>query len=384
MKKKIAKYLDQFKQGHLTLITPEKNAIEVGDEKSNIRSDITIHHWGLIDLCLSKGDIGLGEAYIEKLFSTTNIANLLLVLCLNYQALGPLFNSNSLYNILFALKNRMKKNSLSGSKKNIQYHYDLGNDFYQLWLDKTMSYSSGIFHGDNNLQQSQYNKYQRILNELNRKGNHILEIGCGWGGFIQQAAQQHFTIKGLTLSHTQKAYTDRLIKKQYLNAQTALQDYRQEKGKYDNIVSIEMFEAVGKKYWDSYFTKLKQCLKKEGKAVIQTITMHDDLYSAYLKSSDYIREYIFPGGLLPSPSLFKKLAKKHQLNVSNQFAFAKSYHRTLLNWLENFNHARPKILQLGYDERFIRKWQFYLAFCAAGFGSERTDVVQYSLSHYDQ
>lgn len=382
MRKKIFNYLDQLKHGYLNITTPDNHTIEVGDSHSDLRADITIHDWALLDLCLSKGDVGLGEGYIEKLFTTTNIANLLLMLCLNYKELGPLFTTNRLYSLIFAIKNRLKKNSLKGSKKNIAYHYDLGNDFYQLWLDESMSYSSGIFTEQDDLAQSQYNKYQRILDELDVKGERILEIGCGWGGFIEQAAKRSFNTKGLTLSHEQKSYTDHLISNKQLNATTALQDYRHETEQYDSIVSIEMFEAVGKNYWDIYFNKLKQCLKKEGKAVIQTITINEELFHTYQKNSDYIREYIFPGGFLPTPSIFKKLAEKHGLFITNEFNFASSYSKTLLKWLDNFNQVRSKVRQLGYDERFIRQWQFYLAFCAAGFSTKRTDVIQYSLCHH--
>ena len=381
MKKKIFKYLNHFKHGAITITTPDKQVIEVGEQASDVHADIKIHDWSLLDLCLSKGDIGLGEAYIRGIFTTTNITNLLWVLCLNYKELGPLFNSNPIYSLLFNIKNILKKNSLKGSKKNITYHYDLGNDFYSLWLDESMSYSSGIFSQNDNLAQAQHIKYQRIINEINPQGQHILEIGCGWGGFIKQATEKGFSVKGLTLSHEQKAYSEQLINKQGSDAYIALQDYRHEKNKYDNIVSIEMFEAVGKKYWGTYFSKIKDCLKKEGKAIIQTITISDEFYSQYIKGSDYIREYIFPGGFLPSPKIFKQMAKKHGLQVIDEYNFANSYSQTLSKWLDNFNQARPKILQLGYSEEFIRKWQFYLAYCIAGFNTQRTDVAQYSLTH---
>jgi cyclopropane-fatty-acyl-phospholipid synthase len=257
----------------------------------------------------------------------------------------------------------------------------LGNDFYSLWLDETMSYSSGIFCESDCLKKSQENKYQRILDQINKNGSKILEIGCGWGGFINQASIQGFEVKGLTLSNEQKSYADQLIKNKNLSAQIALQDYRHEKDKFDNIVSIEMFEAVGKEYWNEYFSKIKECLKSDGKAVIQTIAIGDEFYKKYIKTSDYIREYIFPGGFLPSPKIFNMLAKKNGLKVIEEFRFGDSYSKTLLKWLDNFNAVQNKIIELGYDHEFIRKWQFYLAYCAAGFESKRTDVIQYSLIH---
>ena len=212
MKNKIFKHLEKAKYGYLTITTPCGNEIEIGDKNSKICADIKINNWHLIDLVLSKGDIGFGEAYIKNVFTTTKIENLLLFISLNQEELEPLFHSNILYSAFFGIKNFFQKNSIKGSKKNIEYHYDLGNDFYALWLDKTMSYSSGIFYDEECLEKSQNNKYQRILNQLNQSGSTILEIGCGWGGFIQEASQKDYIVKGLTLSGQQKSYCDQLIK----------------------------------------------------------------------------------------------------------------------------------------------------------------------------
>ncbi len=381
MEGKILQYLNKTKNGYLLITMPDGEKIEIGKKNSKIQADINVHDIALIDLVLSKGDIGFGQAYIDGLFTTSNIHDLLLFISANQDDLDPLFHSNILYSAFFGLKNLFKKNSLKGSKKNIEYHYDLGNDFYSLWLDETMSYSSGIFYDDESLTESQNNKYQRILGQIEQKNSNILEIGCGWGGFISQASKKGHKIKGLTLSNEQKSYTEQLIKDKNLDSTTALQDYRLETGKFDNIVSIEMFEAVGKKYWDTYFAKIKECLKENGKAIIQTIVIGDEFYKKYLKTSDYIREYIFPGGFLPSPSIFKDLAKKHNLEIVDEFEFGESYSKTLLKWLENFDKKRDEILKLGYNQEFIRKWRFYLAYCSAGFLSKRTGVIQYSLTH---
>ena len=381
MKNRIFKHLEKAKYGYLIINTPCGNEIDIGDKNSEIHADIKINDWALLDLVLSKGDIGFGEGYIKGLFTTNGIANLLLFISLNQKELEPLFHSNILYSALFGIKNLFKKNSVKGSKRNIEYHYDLGNDFYSLWLDETMSYSSGIFCKEDCLKKSQSNKYQRILNQINQSGSQILEIGCGWGGFISEAHNKGYDVKGLTLSSQQKLYSEQLINNKNINSKIALQDYRHEKGKFDNIVSIEMFEAVGKKYWDDYFSKIKECLNKDGRAIIQTITIGDEFYKKYLRTSDYIREYIFPGGFLPTPAIFNKLAKKHDLHVLDEFKFGDSYTKTLLKWLDNFNSAKSKVLNLGYSQEFIRKWQFYLAYCAAGFSSKRTDVIQYSMAH---
>ncbi|MFT6106160.1 MAG: cyclopropane-fatty-acyl-phospholipid synthase [Rickettsiales bacterium] len=381
MKRKIFKHLEKAKHGYLKITTPCGNDIEIGDKNSQIKADIQIEDWNVLDLVLSKGDIGFGEAYIKGLFTSSKIENLLLFISLNHKEFEAIFHSNIIYGAFFAIKNFFKKNSLKGSKKNIEFHYDLGNDFYSLWLDETMSYSSGIFCKADCLKKSQENKYQRILDQINKNGSKILEIGCGWGGFINQASAQGFEVKGLTLSKEQKSYADELILSKNLNSKIDLQDYRLEKEKFDNIVSIEMFEAVGKEYWNEYFSKIKECLKEGGKAVVQTITIDDEFYKKYHETSDFIREYIFPGGFLPSPEIFKKTAKKNGLQVIDEFKFGDSYKQTLLKWLDNFNAVQKQVLELGYDQEFIRKWQFYLAYCAAGFESKRTDVIQYSLVH---
>lgn len=380
MQNKILKHLEKLQHGYLVIKTPCGNTINVGDSNSDIKANIIINDWSLFDLILTKGDIGFGLAYIKGIFSTDNIANLLLVLCLNQKDLDKLFHSNILYSIFFGIKNLFKRNSLKGSKKNIEFHYDLGNDFYELWLDKSMSYSSGIFYENESLFESQINKYNNILDKLSQ-GKKILEIGCGWGGFINEASKRGYEVKGLTLSREQKSYSENLIKDRNIKANIALQDYRLEQGKFDNIVSIEMFEAVGRQYWDDYFAKIKQVLKNDGHALIQTIVIGEEFYDKYLKTSDYIREFIFPGGFLPSCEIFENLAKKHGLKVKDSFKFGQSYATTLLKWLRNFDSKKEQVLKLGYNEEFIRKWQFYLAYCAAGFTAKRTDVVQYLLTH---
>ena len=381
MENKILQHLKKAKNGHLLIKMPNGEEIEIGTKNLKPQADIEVHNLALIDLILLKGDIGFGEAYVKKFFTTSNIHDLLLFILSNQEEFEPLFHSNILYSAIFKIKNLFKKNSLKGSKKNIEFHYDMGNDFYSLWLDETMSYSSGIFYGDETLSESQKNKYQRILDQIDQENSRILEIGCGWGGFIEEASKKGHKVKGLTLSNEQKSYADQLIKDRNLDSYIALQDYRLEHEKFDNIVSIEMFEAVGKEYWDGYFAKVKECLKKDGKAVIQTIVIGDEFYKKYLKTSDYIREYIFPGGLLPSPQIFKDLVKKNGLCVADEFSFAESYSKTLVKWLDNFNSKKSEILKLGYDDQFIRKWRFYLAYCSAGFLSKRTNVIQYTLKH---
>jgi cyclopropane-fatty-acyl-phospholipid synthase len=275
----------------------------------------------------------------------------------------------------------LRYNNLKGSKKNISHHYDLGNDFYSLWLDPSMTYSSGIFQNCDSLDESQKQKYQRIINQLNPTGRQVLEIGCGWGGFMEEGSKSGLDVLGLTLSQEQLHFSQNRMRKQNFKSQAVLKDYRHEAGKFDNIVSIEMFEAVGKEYWNSYFSQIKSCLKDSGKAVVQTITIDEDAYHKYEKTSDFIREFIFPGGFLPTKSEFEKIAQDNNLQVADKFEFGQCYDKTLAIWLKNFDAAKEKIIYLGFDESFIRKWRFYLAYCMAGFRGQRIDVVQYSLTH---
>lgn len=381
MKNKIIKSFEEIKKGYLIITGLTNKEIEIGDKNSDIKADMHINNTKVFDLISSKGDIGFGEAYIKGFFSTNNLLNLLSFILKNEKELKSLFNSNIFYLIFFKIKNLFRINDISGSKKNIKYHYDLGNDFYSLWLDKSMSYSSAIFYKDETLLKAQDNKYEKILGQINTSGANILEIGCGWGGFINNACNKGYEVSGLTISQKQKQYTDKLIEKNKLNAKVHLRDYRNEKNKFDNIVSIEMFEAVGKQYWNEYFIKLKNNLNNGGRAVIQTITIADNIYKKYLKKSDYIREYIFPGGLLPSPAIFRTLANKNGLEIVNEFNFGDSYAKTLSKWLKRFNKAEDDIIALGYNKEFIRLWRFYLVYCIVGFMYKRIDVGQYSMIH---
>jgi cyclopropane-fatty-acyl-phospholipid synthase len=353
---------------------------EVKKFTSNIatpNAHIKIKNIAMIDECLICGDVAFGESFINDEWESNNLPDLLLFLVLNSSVLEQFFHAHKFRMFFLYLQALFRKNTYNGSKKNIQYHYDLGNDFYQLWLDETMTYSSALFNDGNvDLSAAQKNKYQRILSKLNDK-KYILEIGCGWGGFAKEAVLQGYNVTGLTLSKEQKKYVDNLGLK---NFTTKLQDYRKEKNKYDNIVSIEMFEAVGRQYWDTYFKTIKNCLNKDGKAIVQTITIDDEVALGYKKRVDFIQKHIFPGGVLPSKSEFINLAKANDLKVVEAFDFGYDYQKTLINWLDNFNRVKEKVINLGFDEKFIRKWQFYLAYCAAGFGAKRTSVIQFEIT----
>lgn len=370
--------LSDIKYGALEIELPNGEIKNFSSKNNQLKAHFRIKDLAMVDECLISGDIGLGETYIKNMWESRNLPELLLFFVLNSEVLEKFFHAHKIKMFLLYLQAIFRKNTHSGSKKNIQFHYDLGNDFYQLWLDKTMTYSSAIFEGqDLDLKDAQKNKYQRILTKLS-SGKNILEIGCGWGGFASEAVSKGYNVTGLTLSKEQEKYSNELGLKSF---KTKLQDYRKEKNKYDNIVSIEMFEAVGKEYWNTYFQTIKKCLNESGRAVVQTIVIDEKVYKSYRNRVDFIQKYIFPGGFLPSKSEFIRLAEANGLEVVESFEFGFDYQKTLLKWLENFNQAHKKVMDLGFDEEFIRKWQFYLAYCAAGFGSKRTSVVQFVLNN---
>lgn len=333
---------------------------------------------------LTRGDIGLGESYMKGEWETPDLPRLLTYFVDNVSAIERVFHGHKLGQIILGLQKLLTRNTKRGSQKNIKAHYDLGNDFYALWLDPSMTYSSGIFlKPEASLEEAQAQKYGRILEHLPASTRHILEIGCGWGGFCERAAQKQLTVHALTLSPSQAQYAkDRLRQKNldgYVNID--LRDYRDVHDKYDAIVSIEMFEAVGRSYWPQYFETVKKCLKPGGKAVIQTITIHDEIYDGYGTRTDFIQKHIFPGGMLPSDVVFRSLAQAAGLRVVDAYAFGLSYAKTLTHWLERFDAVRPQVRAMGFDEAFIAKWRFYLAYCIAGFESGRTNVYQYVLDH---
>jgi cyclopropane-fatty-acyl-phospholipid synthase len=278
----------------------------------------------------------------------------------------------------------MRNNSKSGSRKNIHAHYDLGNPFYSLWLDPSMTYSSAWFSGDLQLPlaQAQSNKYRRILSAIDAApGKRILEIGCGWGGFIEEAAQAGCHVTGLTLSREQQKFAEERLAKQGLISEIRFQDYRDCKDQFDGIASIEMFEAVGENHWEQYFKTIASSLKPGGKACIQTIVIAEELFERYRSSTDFIQQYVFPGGMLPSKSAFKEYAARAGLRIQDEFAFGSDYAKTLCIWYESFNGQLDQVSQLGFDEAFVRLWNFYLMYCAAGFSERNIDVVQFTLVH---
>jgi cyclopropane-fatty-acyl-phospholipid synthase len=297
---------------------------------------------------------------------------------MNMDALDKYADGNLLTRLGMMIQDRfVRRNSLAGSKRNIEAHYDVGNDFYSLWLDKSMTYSSGLF-GDTarDLEEAQGNKYERILGKFLKPCSSVLEIGCGWGGFAERAAAHGHRLTGLTISPSQYRFACERLKGA---ADILLEDYRKTRGLFDMIVSIEMFEAVGEQYWPQYFRTVAERLKRGGRAVIQTITVRDELFASYRIRSDFIRHYVFPGGMLPSIQRFREEAECAGLKVVDAFSFGKDYAKTLREWSSRMRARSEEIMALGHDERFMRNWQYYLGICAAAFSAERTDVVQVEL-----
>ena len=336
-----------------------------------------IHNWDVLRRIMARGDIGLGEEYIAGSWDTDNIEALVSLFLLNLEPLENFSDGNFLNRIGFVLHNALvRRNSIAGSARNIKAHYDVGNDFYRLWLDRSMTYSSALYAGTDLLEDAQQKKYGRILEKFAKPKALVLEIGCGWGGFAERAAASDHHVTGLTISPAQHAFAA-----QRLNgaADIRLEDYRKAKGSFDNIVSIEMFEAVGEHYWPQYFACVAERLKRGGRAVIQTITIRDELFAGYRSRSDFIRHYVFPGGMLPSLARFREEAERAGLKFVDAFSFGKDYARTLREWSARMQARSEDIMALGYDQRFLRNWEFYLGICAASFNVARTDVAQVEL-----
>jgi len=372
--------LENIAYGSLRITLASGETKEFRADNSGPHAQITIKNPDLIDLVITGGDVAFGESYMEGWWDSKDLAALLTFLTLNAHTLEDFFHARKFKALLLFLSSFFTKNTKRGSKKNIKAHYDLGNDFYQLWLDETMTYSSALFDQESlDLAGAQRRKYQNILDKLS--GKSVLEIGCGWGGFAEMAAKNNHQVTCLTISPKQKLFAEARMAKNNLQnfVNIKLQDYREENSSYDNIVSIEMFEAVGQEYWDQYFQVLQRNLKSKGRAVLQIITIDEEVFKDYVNRVDFIQKHIFPGGILPSKTKIRELAKQNGFELRSETVFGNDYSKTLLMWLERFDEQHDKIRALGFSEEFMRKWRFYLCYCAAGFNAKRTDVVQFEL-----
>ena len=378
----ILRLLERLETGSLALDLPDGSRRHVG--RGEPSAAITVRDWTVFEDALRRGDVGFAEGWIDGRWSTDSLQQLLSLLVINRRALEETIYGTWWGQLFDRLRHLLRANTRAGSRRNIHAHYDLGNAFYQLWLDPGMTYSSALFEGDTtrSLEDAQHAKNRRLLDELAlAPGASVLEIGCGWGGFAEAATARGLQVTGLTLSTEQLAYArERLSLTAHGQARFVLRDYRDETGVYDGIASVEMFEAVGERYWKSWFQTVARCLRPGGRAAVQTITIDEALFERYRRGTDFIQQYVFPGGMLPTKSGFEALAREAGLQVVAQHAFGRDYAHTLRLWRERFMSVLEQVRELGFDERFIRTWEFYLAYCEAAFEHGNTDVVQFTLT----
>ncbi len=378
--------LRRLSHGTLTVQLPDGQVQRFGNGQGPTAA-ITLRNWNVCAAALKSGDIGFAEGYIDGDWTTPHLAALLRLFLANRREIEDVIYGSWLGRLAYRVRHLLHRNSRTNSRKNIHAHYDLGNAFYELWLDGTMNYSSAWFEGDRSqgLAQAQHAKVRRALRMAGvQPGHRVLEIGCGWGALAEMAVREfRADLVGVTLSTEQLKHAQRRL--QDFNSPAAaaeirLQDYRDiDDGPYDAICSIEMVEAVGREYWPQYFGAMARLLKPGGRACIQSIVIDDALWERYIRSTDFIQQYVFPGGCLPCPREFRRHAEAAGLRVVDEMAFGPDYAETLRRWRETFLAERAHVLQLGFDERFIRIWEFYLAYCEAAFDQASIDVVQYTL-----
>jgi cyclopropane-fatty-acyl-phospholipid synthase len=378
--------LKRLQAGTLVVHTPDGATHQAtGAARPDLHATLTVHDWSVFAATMRTGDIGFAEGFMAGEWTTPHLADLLRLLLANRDVIEKAIYGSWWGSLLHRLQHAFNRNTRSGSKRNISAHYDLGNDFYALWLDETMNYSSAWFEGDRTqpLAQAQTAKLRRAIAATGvRPGERLLEIGCGWGAVAESAASDGIDVVGLTLSTEQLAWAQARLARAGVaqHADLRLQDYRDvPDGPFDAIVSIEMFEAVGREYWDAYFQTVHQQLKRGGKACVQAIVIRDDLFERYTKSTDFIQRYVFPGGMLPSTRLFVQHAETAGLRVIDRFAFGLDYAETLRRWRHAFVERLDDVRRQGFDDRFMRLWEFYLAYCEAAFDAGNTDVVQFTL-----
>jgi cyclopropane-fatty-acyl-phospholipid synthase len=342
---------------------------------------MTIKSYGFAWRLLNGGDIGIAEAYLRGEWDTPDLTQFLYIFCVNHELISSMLGNKPVMRFVQMLRHWFNRNTRSQAQRNIFAHYDIGNSFYTSWLDSSMTYSSALFEDDHNdLTSAQHNKYRRLAEAIHlQPGQRVLEIGCGWGGFAEYAAKNYDArVVGLTISTEQRDFARKRIFDAGLadKVEIRFQDYRDERDTYDRIASIEMIEAVGEQFWPDYFSQLRDRLLPGGFAGIQTITIQDKLFASYRREVDFIQRYVFPGGMLPSPAVLKSLGERFGVPVIREHVFGLDYAKTLATWRDNFRAAWPNLMPLGFDERFRRLWEYYLAYCEAGFLSGNIDVRQ--------
>jgi cyclopropane-fatty-acyl-phospholipid synthase len=371
--------------GAVTFFLPSGEELFIAGREPGPHARLTIHDYRFIRRALAAGDIGFAEAYIAGEFDTPNLPDLLYVFAANWDRVHHVTMGNPLAWTMNRIRHALKPNSRQGAKKNIHAHYDLGNAFYAQWLDPTMTYSSAKFERSGQpLPEAQTAKYRALAESMGlQSGQSVLEIGCGWGGFAEYAAREvGAKVTAITISEEQYAFAKQRMFAAGLNerAEIKLVDYRDVDGRFDRVASIEMFEAVGERYWPSYFGKISETLAPGGRAGLQIITIKDQYFEEYRSRADFIQKYIFPGGMLPSEERLKRVTDKAGFTWTGIERFGLDYADTLAQWHASFDKAWSDIRPLGFDERFRKLWKFYLSYCEAGFRTQRTNVVQLSLA----
>ena len=377
--------LSRLDRGRLAMVTPEGIRRHFEGRASGPQAELAIHDYAALGRIARRAEIGLFEAWRDGQVSTPDMTALLRLAAANVPALERVAYGNPLVAGLLRLAHVLRPNTRAGARRNIHAHYDLGNAFYEAWLDPSMTYSSAIFSSPGqDLLAAQHAKYDRIIDTLAlARGDRVLEIGCGWGGFAERAALRiGCEVTGLTISRAQLDFARERMARAGLEGRVDLQfrDYRDAKGTYDRIVSIEMVEAVGERYWPAYFRTLHGRLAPGGRAMLQSIVIDEAAFARYRRSSDFIREYIFPGGMLPSVERLHAEARRAGLEPVDTFRFGRDYAETLRRWRDAFDAAEPRVRALGFDDAFLAAWRFYLHYCEAGFDEGRIDVVQLELA----
>ena len=374
-----------LRKGRLDFVLADGRRFRVDGPDPGPGAELTIHNPDTFARLIREGDLGFSDAYLEGWWSTPDLQAFMDLINDGNDAVYDGYPGLAVARIYEKLRFWFQSNNRRQARKNIEHHYDLGNDFYRLWLDETMTYSSALFcTGQESLERAQMQKYASMVDQMGAKpGDHVLEIGCGWGGFAEYAAvERGLKITALTISPAQYEFATARILRAGLSdrVEIKLQDYRDETGSYDGVASIEMFEAVGERYWPVYFDQLRDRLKPGRSATLQIITVGDHRWKVYRRGVDFIQKHIFPGGMLPAPTVLKAQIRRAGLHLSQEMGFGKSYSQTLRRWHETFNARWDDVARIGFDDRFRRMWNFYLTSCAGAFEGGNCDVKQFTVT----
>ena len=377
--------LKDIEFGYLELLNHDGKQYKFGNPKDSLKAKIIVKKSNFTFDLIKGGSVGFAESYMKNDFETDNLSNLIEITARNIMQIYK-FSGLLDFPLINYVKNFLIRNTKSRSKENISKHYDLGNEFFSLWLDKTLTYSSAIFDEQNkDLSNAQNNKYQKLIDLIKpNNGDKILEIGCGWGGFAEYLGKKYdVKLDCITISKKQFEYAKKRIHECGLNEKVNIEikDYRDLRDKYNSIASIEMIEAVGQNYLESYFKTIKNNLSNNGRAAIQAITIDDNIFDRYKTKKDFIQKYIFPGGFLPSKGIINKYVSENGLTIKSYDSYADHYSNTLVMWRNEFNKKWDLIKKQGFDLTFKRMWEFYLSYCEAGFKSKNIDLIQFSLQN---